>query len=50
MQEKRGGEDITQAHPHHITTIVSDGGVFQIARSDEAPGDRQSATENTSQV
>ena len=49
MQEKRLREDITQAQPHRITTFVSDGGVIQIARSDGAPGDRQSATENTSQ-
>ena len=50
MQEKRRGEDITQAQPHHITTIVSDRGAVQIARSDGAPGDRQGATKNTSQV
>ena len=45
MQEKRRGEDITQTQPHHITKIVSDGGVIQIARSDGAPGDRQSTRE-----
>ena len=50
MQEKRRGEDITQAQPHHITSIVSDRGAVQIARSDGAPGDRQGATKNTSQV
>ena len=50
MQEKRQGEDITQAQPRHITTIVSDTGAVQIARSDGAPGDRQGATKNTSQV
>ena len=50
MQEKRRGEDITQAQPHHTTTIVSDRGAVQIARSDGAPGDRQGATKNTSQV
>ena len=50
MQEKRRGEDITQAQSHHITTIVSDRGAVQIARSDGAPGDRQGATKNTSQV
>ena len=49
-QEKRRGEDITQSEPHHITTIVSDRGAVQIARSDGAPGDRQGATKNTSQV
>ena len=50
MQEKRRGEDITQAQPHHITTVVSDRGAAQIARSDGEPGDRQGATKNTSQV
>ena len=50
MQEKRLGEDTTQAQPHHITTIVPDRGAVQIARSNGAPGDRQGATMNTSQV
>ena len=51
MKEKRrGGEDITQAQPHRFTTIVSDRGALQIARSNGAPGDRQGATKNTSQV
>ena len=50
MQEKRRGEDIKQAQPHHITTIVSDRGAVQIARLDGAPGDRQGATKKTSQV
>ena len=50
MQEKRRGEDITLAKPHHTTTIVSNRGAVQIARSDGAPGDRQGAPKNTSQV
>ena len=50
MQEKGRGEGITQTQPHHITAIVSDRGAVQIARSNGAPGDRQGATKNTSQV
>ena len=50
MQEKRRGEDITQTQPHHITAIISDRGAVQIARPNGAPGDRQGATKNTSQV
>ena len=48
--KRKDEEKILQAQPHHITKIVLDGGVIQIARLDGAPGDRQSAIENTSQV
>ena len=34
---------------NHIATVVSDRSVIEIARSNGAPGDRQGATENTSQ-
>ena len=50
--KRKDEEKILHKHnlPHHMATVVSDRSVIQIARSNGAPGDRQGATKNTSQV